>query len=90
MFSESLAITGAGSAVAYTAWPLGQRPVTFGATHVGDRTITFANPTHDFPRELVYDGSERGVLAVGLTGVGPDGPRELSWRLRGGPTHGSD
>lgn len=38
----------------YVALPSRQKEASFVATHVGERTVTFENPQHDFPQRISY------------------------------------
>lgn len=58
----------------YIALPSGQKETTFVATAVGERSVTFENPQHDFPQKVSYqlqsddrliariEGTRNGVL----------------------------
>ena len=38
----------------FTAHPSGQTRASFTATHMTDKSITFANPAHDYPQQISY------------------------------------
>ena len=46
----------------FIAQPSRQKEATFVATSIGERAVTFENPTHDFPQRVIY-------RAVGDTGL---------------------
>ena len=39
----------------YHAFPSGQNPTAFPATHVSQRRLVFEKPDHDFPRKIAYE-----------------------------------
>lgn len=80
-FAETLAVTGSGDALVYTAWIGGQAPVDFPATSLLPGEVTFTNPAHDFPQAIRYRLTPSGELEATASGPGPDGPREESWTL---------
>jgi hypothetical protein len=63
----------------FTAWPGGDGGVAFEATAMGATHVVFANPAHDFPREVGYRRLGDHLSAF----IGPGGGRrsaELAWR----------
>lgn len=55
--------------VVYVALPSGQKEATFTATSIGERTVTFANPQHDFPQRIIYRALPEGRLAARIEGM---------------------
>jgi hypothetical protein len=43
-----------GDTLIYDAHPSGQAPAEFRATPPFQPTVTFSNPTHDFPQRVIY------------------------------------
>lgn len=46
------------------AYPSGEGPFPFTATELGDQSITFANPEHDFPQKIRYFRDGEALKAV--------------------------
>jgi hypothetical protein len=80
-FAETLAIASRDGKLEYTAWPAGQEPVRFLEKESGEYTVVFANPNHDFPREITYRRTDATHLEVSAVGVSEGEPREESWSL---------
>lgn len=80
-FAETLAIVSTPKGLVYTAWPAGQSPVQFSQGRVAEYTVTFENPTHDFPRTITYTRTDATHLEVKAVGVTEGKPREESWTL---------
>jgi Domain of unknown function (DUF6265) len=76
---EVLTISRRGGGLVYDAMPDGRRRVEFRMSERGDRSATFANPEHDFPRALHYR-REGDTLSARLVGQG-EGALEFAWRL---------
>jgi hypothetical protein len=64
--------------VVYIALPSRQDEATFVATSIGDRSVTFENPQHDFPQRIIYRLLPEDRLAARIEG------------LRGGALRGVD
>lgn len=43
-----------GGRLVYGANPSGQAPAEFESTELSDSSVTFENPTHDFPQRVIY------------------------------------
>ncbi|MDO1558481.1 DUF6265 family protein [Brevundimonas sp. 2R-24] len=64
----------------FFAQPSGQRPAQFPMAEVGEQSITFENPAHDFPQQVSYR-REGDVLIGAISGVLPNGQtRGIEWR----------
>jgi hypothetical protein len=70
-FYELLTINLSKDGLLYSAYPQGQVPTAFRATNIGENTVTFSNPEHDYPQQISYrrDG-ERLLAIISLTGGG--------------------
>lgn len=75
---EFLRIVAGETGPSYVAQPGGGAAVTFRAVAHGDRSITFANPDHDYPQRIRYwrDG-EALVAEISLS----DGGKAMRWRF---------
>lgn len=81
-FAETLLITTTpeGTPI-YVAWPARRDATRFDQVQSGERSVTFANPQHTFPRRITYTRAG-DTLSVTAEGVGDDGaPRSESWSL---------
>jgi hypothetical protein len=68
-------------ALRIVAMPRGQKPAEFKATRVSEaQEVLFANPEHDYPREITY--RREGELLVSVLGSTPDQPAEVVNRMR--------
>lgn len=80
-FAETLAIVSTPKGLVYTAWPAGQNPVRFSQGRIAEYSVTFENPSHDFPRTITYTRVDATHLEVEAIGVTQGEPREESWKL---------
>lgn len=48
----------------FTARPAGQLPGSFDSSQVGEQSITFINPEHDYPQQITYRRKGRELLAT--------------------------
>ena len=74
---EYLRIVQREGGLVYVAQPNGKPPTDFPLTRLEDRSVTFENPDHDFPKVIKYAAREDGSLKASVGG-GP-GQRTLSW-----------
>jgi hypothetical protein len=74
---EQLRIAPHEGGIAYFASPGGKGPIVFRSVEVGDRSVTFGKPDHDYPQRIRYwrDG-EAMVAEISLT----DGSKPMRWR----------
>lgn len=63
----------------YHAYPGGGPPTAFAAVEQGGRSITFANPAHDFPQRISY-GRKGSRLTATISLI--DGSRSTVWSYR--------
>jgi hypothetical protein len=70
---------GANGSLTFYGSPKGAAPVGFKATEGDDKSITFANPNHDYPQRVRYVATESGLDAeVSLA----DGSKPNRWSYR--------
>ena len=70
---------GADGAVTFYGSPKGAAPVGFKAVEADGRSITFSNPSHDYPQRVRYTVTETGLDAeVSLA----DGSKPSRWRYQ--------
>lgn len=69
---EHLLIEARGDTVVYRASPSGQATTEFVASHLSDTMAAFENPSHDFPRRIVYRQSSPDSLHARIAGPGDD------------------
>jgi hypothetical protein len=60
---EFLRLYERGERLVYAAQPSGQRPAEFESVEIGNRAISFANPTHDFPQRISYRAAGDSLFA---------------------------
>jgi hypothetical protein len=78
---EFLRIHPHGEGMAYTAQPHNQPQHTFPATEVGDASVVFADPAHDFPQRILYRRAGDSLIAR-VEGPGPGGTtRGFDYRM---------
>jgi hypothetical protein len=53
----------------YQANPSGQAPAEFVADRVGDRSVVFSNPEHDFPQRVSYRSAGTDSLIARVEGT---------------------
>ena len=66
--SEHVVLRVDGEALVYEAHPSGQPSAEFRSTKVGERTIVFENPSHDFPQRIGYESQGADVLLAWVEG----------------------
>ncbi len=77
--SEVVQITGRGDSLRYTADPSGQSVATFPASEFTDGSVTFSNPTHDFPTRISYRRAGDFGLHAEIAGPGQTGERVITF-----------
>jgi hypothetical protein len=55
--------------VVYVALPSRQKEATFVASSIGERSVTFENPQHDFPQRISYRALPEDRLAARVEGT---------------------
>ena len=66
---EFLCIVERGGGLVYTAMPNGRQPPTdFTLTAIDERSATFENPAHDFPKKISYTRKADGSLEAVTSG----------------------
>lgn len=66
---EFLRIVERNGGLVYIAQPEGRPPTEFALTAVGDRSVTFENPGHDFPKRIQYTLAADGTLEARISGA---------------------
>jgi hypothetical protein len=67
---EQLRIVARGDTLVYIAQPSGQTLTEFKRTSVTDIAVRFENPSHDFPRAIVYAKSGSDSIVASIEGPG--------------------
>lgn len=65
----------------YTATPSGQSRASFTSTQVTESSVTFENPTHDFPQRITYIRSDGNHLLVQIDGMRQGRQRSVEFRF---------
>ena len=81
-FFEFLRIERRGDEVYYLAQPRGGAATEFRAVRTNADSAVFENPTHDFPRRIVYERRADGGLAARIEGSVDGKPRLERWDYR--------
>jgi hypothetical protein len=74
---EFLRIVERSGGLVYVAQPNGRPPTEFVMTRLDQRTVTFENPAHDFPKTIRYEKRADGTIVASIAGAG--GERAMSW-----------
>ena len=72
VFAETVVLEQNGSNMGYTVSVPGQnneKPVHFDMTSIGDKTMVFENPTHDFPNKITYTNVAPDSLVAVISGI---------------------
>jgi hypothetical protein len=77
---EFLRIVERNSGLVYIAQPNGRPPTEFTLTGLGDRSATFENPAHDFPKVIRYSVRADGTMEARISGDGPQKPQMFVFR----------
>lgn len=66
----------------YVASPGGKGATEFALADVGERFVLFANPAHDFPKEIRYELDATGALHARVSGElgGEEAAEEWTWK----------
>ncbi|MBO9687214.1 DUF6265 family protein [Roseateles chitosanitabidus] len=68
--------------VVYIALPSRQTEASFTAVSVGDRSVTFENPAHDFPQRILYKAVGEDRLAARIEGQRNGATRGIDFPMR--------
>lgn len=72
---EFLCIVQRDGGLVYQAMPNGRSPATdFRMTHIDSNSVTFENPSHDFPKKIRYSLRSDGTLEAVVSGAAEDKP----------------
>ena len=78
---EFLCIVERGGTLVYQAMPAGRTPATdFTLTAIEAASVTFENPTHDFPKRIQYSLQPDGTLEAVTSGA--PGSRAVTFRFK--------
>ncbi|HSM37558.1 MAG TPA: DUF6265 family protein [Longimicrobiales bacterium] len=64
-----------------TPHPGGRASVSFAADSIAPGYVAWANPDHDFPQRIIYDGREEGALRATIEGPRDGETARMSWRM---------
>ncbi len=79
---EFYTITAKDSGLVFTPRLEGQAPVAFPLARLGKESVTWENPTHDFPTRIAYRRVPGDSLVARIEGPGPDGrTASEEWRM---------
>lgn len=76
---EFLRITATENGLVYIASPGGSPGTEFPLKEAGRHTVTFENPTHDFPQRIIYTRRDN-TLTGRIEGVINGQPRQAEWQ----------
>jgi hypothetical protein len=76
---ELVILREAGGVFTYEAHPAGQPAATFTAAEVGDSSIVFRNPEHDYPQEVGYRRVGADSLVAWIDGQSQGKPRKIEF-----------
>lgn len=66
----------------FIALPSGQKEATFVASAVGDRSVTFENPQHDFPQKVSYQLQSDDRLVARIEAIRNGGHRSVDFPMK--------
>ena len=69
---EQLRLHTSGDTLVYTALPSGQKMTDFKSTTVSETSLVFENPTHDFPKKVMYRRVGADSVVARVEGPGPN------------------
>jgi hypothetical protein len=72
---EYLRIVERDGSLVYIAQPNGRPPTEFTLTHITADSVTFENPSHDFPKMVRYTRRPDGSLEARVSGAGGERPQ---------------
>lgn len=78
-FFEFLRIAESEEGIVYLASPAGREATPFRLIEIGEHSVWFANPEHDFPQRIGYR-LEGDDLVARIEGETAKGPRSAEWR----------
>ena len=78
---EFLRIAETATGLAYYANPQGKPPVEFKVKEMGEKKVTFENPTHDFPQRIHYWIAADGAMHARIEGNIQGKDRAIEWRF---------
>jgi len=78
---EFLRITETAAGLSYFGSPQGKAPVEFKVKEIGEKKVTFENPTHDFPQRILYWIATDGAMHARIEGSIQGKERAMEWRF---------
>jgi hypothetical protein len=69
---EQLRLHTSGDTLIYSALPSGQKLADFKSTTISATSLVFENPTHDFPKKVVYRRVGADSVVARVEGPGPN------------------
>ena len=69
---EQLRLHTSGDTLIYSALPSGQSLADFRSTLISETSLVFENPTHDFPKKIVYRRVGADSIVARVEGPGPN------------------
>lgn len=83
VFFEYLRIETRGTDIFYVAHPKARTPGTdFKLTQLSDTEAIFANPTHDFPKRIIYRKNSDGSVTARIEGDGTEREKPQDFHYR--------
>lgn len=82
---EFLRIVARRDSILYVALPGGRGETEFALAELSDERVVFENPSHDFPRRIVYARRGRDVLVARVEGTREGRPAAEEWTWRRAP-----
>ena len=80
---EYLRIVEREGGLVYIAQPGGAAPTEFVLSEMGDRRAVFDNPRHDYPKRIVYELADDGVLRATIGFMKGGSPRQFEFKREG-------
>jgi hypothetical protein len=78
---EFLCIVQRNGGLVYTAMPNGRQPATdFTLTRIETNSVTFENPSHDFPKVIRYTLGADGTLEAVISGTDKQKPVSFKYK----------
>jgi hypothetical protein len=79
---EQMRITERGARLLFVAMPSGQPPGQFESTEIGDSSVVFASPAHDFPQRVRYRRQGADSLVARIEGTLDGQSRSVDFLFR--------
>jgi hypothetical protein len=79
---EAIRIFERGDSLVYAAQPSGQPAAEFTAASASRTSVTFGNPTHDFPQRVIYSLGTADSLFARIEGMMNGQPRGIDFHMK--------